>query len=236
MKLNIVILEDDSILANQLIDYLENWAEITGNQFDIFKYTNCDSFLKEYITKDFQVCFFDIQLSNNNGAPTGIDVAKILRKNGFSGEIIFVTNYREYVFEGYDVNAFHFLLKPIEIKSLHKILSSLEKKYADKYYILMTNNLKIRIPFYKIISINSARHNIIITTQEEVYESRKNLSDIEKELPKNFVRCHRSCIVNLDHIERIDNSNILLSNHTHQAIRRTYLSNLQNQYVMHLTT
>jgi len=236
MKLNISILEDDMTFANQLTCSLKNWADTTGNQFNIFKYTNSDTFLNEYRKKDIQVCFFDIQLSGDENALTGIDVAKVLRKNRFHGEIIFVTSYKEYVFEGYDVNAFHFLLKPIETKALHRILSALEKKYAEKYYLLTINTTKIRIPFYEIISITSARHNVVITTQDEVYEIRKNLNEFEKELPKNFVRCHRSCIVNLDHVERIDHSNILLSNRTHQAIGSTYLSNLQNQYVMKLTT
>lgn len=104
----------------------------------------------------YDVIFMDIQLQSDiPSTTTGIDIAKKLRLSGFNNDIIFITSYHEYVFEGYNVSAFNFLLKPIKKETLYPVLNSLIEKHIDKQYVLKTKQAIESIPYANIITITS---------------------------------------------------------------------------------
>ena len=82
-----------------------------------------------------------------------METAVRLRKENYSGDLIFLTAFREYVFEGYNVQAFNFLLKPIDQKILEQVLSALILKYSPECYILKNKQQIQALPYSKILAI-----------------------------------------------------------------------------------
>ena len=116
MIINAAILEDNILFANQLKNLILIWADKNSHNFNIDVFNSAENLISgntKYTYYD--VIFMDIQLQPDvPSAITGMDIAKKLRLSGFDNDIIFITSYQEYVFEGYNVNAFNFLLKPIQ--------------------------------------------------------------------------------------------------------------------------
>lgn len=237
MKITAAILEDNIFFANQLKTLILHWADNNSHNFDIDIFNTIESMTSININKHhYDVIFMDIQLQSDiPSTTTGIDIAKKLRLSGFNNDIIFITSYHEYVFEGYNVNAFNFLLKPIKKETLYPVLNSLIEKHIDKQYVLKTKQAIESIPYANIITITSNLHEINIMTADETYTERNSLNSIASELPKLFVRCHKTCIVNLSHITKIEKNIISLSNHKLQTIGRKYLNTLKNNYLNYIT-
>ena len=161
---------------------------------------------------------------------TGIDVAKQMRARGFDGAILFLTAFREYVFDGYDVRALHYLLKPVVQEALNKCLDDILAQLRGNYFVFRDNNSIIQIPYSDIICLSVVKHYIELTTKKEVYSIRKSLKSILPFLPKEFVQCHRGHIINMRHIRKLTATNIFLSNHTTVVIGRNYLDGVRHEY------
>ncbi|MFA6127747.1 MAG: response regulator [Bacteroidales bacterium] len=169
--------------------------------------------------------FLDIQLNGE----TGFD---LLEMTDNSIEIIFVTAFDEYAIRAFEVNAADYLLKPVSPErlktSLDRILTSKTEsdkttkvyEYSDSIYVRLTNS---RSTFIKISSITHicpvGNYSRITTLEGKCSLVLKTLKQWNEELPANhFIRIHRSCIINIDHIDRIEKK----SNTLHLA----YLKNL----------
>lgn len=239
MLLNIAILEDEEIFRNQLSNLLNEWATQTKHTISLHTYSSFGQ-LKNLLSdiNQIHVFFLDIMLTNNTSltvAETGLDVAKYLRQNQFHNDLIFLTSFREFVFDGYNVNAFNFLLKPIDKTKLFATLDDLAQKYSGQLYILKTKNSIDNIPYNEIIAFSSTNHETTIMTSTVNYIDHSSLNSIINHLPTNFIRCHRTCVVNIYHIRKIQNNTIYLSNNTTQSIGRKYMNEVKKVYMDHLT-
>lgn len=236
MIINAAILEDNILFANQLKNLILIWADKNSHNFNIDVFNSAENLISgntKYTYYD--VIFMDIQLQPDvPSAITGMDIAKKLRLSGFDNDIIFITSYQEYVFEGYNVNAFNFLLKPIQTDKLYPVLNSLIEKYSDKQYVFKNRQSIVSIPYANIITITSNLHEINIMTSNDTYTDRSSLETIADTLPKSFVHCHKTCIVNLSHITKIEKNTIFLSNKKLQTIGRKYLTTLKNSYLTYI--
>lgn len=237
MLLNIAILEDNPQYSQKLYLLLKNWANIHGHIFYIDQYTDGQALLHAVTQRKFQVCFLDIQLNSEvPDSETGMDIAVQLRRKHYSGDLVFLTAFREYVFEGYNVQAFNFLLKPINQIILEQVLSALIIKHSPECYILKDKHQIQSLSYSKILAISVAKHDIILMTKTESYIDHTSLQEIATHLPDIFVQCHRSCIVNLSHITKIDGNTIYLSNKTTQEISRRYATAVKTKYMKYITT
>lgn len=107
MNLKIAVLEDKENDYRILESALKIWSEGSGNRIELFWYQTGNEMLKSFEQDGFDILFSDIELEENE---TGLTFCGRLRELGYSGEIIFLTAFREYVFRGYDVRALHYLL------------------------------------------------------------------------------------------------------------------------------
>ena len=232
MTIKIGILEDNRKMAEDLKSQFFTWAKNNGYEFQVYIFQNSTDFISSISKEKYAFCFLDIQLdATNPTASNGLDVAKQIRQNNYSGDLVFLTSYHEYVFEGYNVNAFNFLLKPIEPKKIDFVLSALLQKHKQHYYILKNKQKIQNIPYHDIITFSSNLHHTIIMTADQNYYDQKSLTEIMIQLPPDFIQCHRSCIVNLNHIIKIEHSTIYLTNRLTQSISRKHLIDVKNAYL-----
>lgn len=226
MNFNITIIEDNPQEKERLLKALHIWEVKNKLTLHIHDYANGEAYLEEHDTDEDHLYILDIQLSGM----TGIDVAKKMRTRGFDGAILFLTAFREYVFEGYDVRAMHYLLKPVVQEALDKCLDDILQQLKGNYFVFRDNSRIIQIPYGDIICLSVIKHYIEITTKKEVHSIRMSLKSVLPFLPKEFVQCHRGHIVNMRHIRKITATNIYLSNNTTVLIGRNYLDSVRHEY------
>lgn len=239
MNIRIAILEDNPFHFKQLSSLINSWALSAEHSIYIHWFQNGFDILNSEIIYECHLLFSDIELkettvtdfNSNMDYLNGIHICSTLRENGFNGDIIFLTAFREYVFEGYNVQALNYLLKPISEEAVVKCLNKFVSLHFLDYYYFHKNTDIIQIPFNDIISISRAGHECLIQTMSDIYTERFALKDYKTRLPKQFMRCHKSCIINLNHVVSLSGYTIKLSNKQSQTVGRLYLDELKKELI-----
>ncbi len=163
-------------------------------------------------SNDFDIIFLDIKMKTLNG----VDCAKLLRENDVNSLIVFVTSSAEYVFSGYEVKAFRYILKTDLVNAFDRIfgecLAEL-KKNTDKFFPLKTTSVVKNIPLNDILYFESDKRVLIVHTKVEEHSFYGKLDDIEAFLKDdNFIRIHQSFLVNALKIKSVSKTEVVLKN------------------------
>lgn len=178
------------------------------------------------------IFFMDIVMPNISG----IDAAKIIRKMGIDAQIIFVTKSKNHVFEALDLMPMHYLIKKDLSDSkleevLLKALRLCYKKSSNFFCYKIGHTIK-RISVDKIIFFEVKNRVIMMYKEDgefdEFYTTMKNLEKIF--ISKNFVRVHRSYLVNLDYINALEKKNIILKSKAILPIGEKYSDYVEEKY------
>lgn len=231
MTINVTIIENNLNELDQLQHALDAWSENNSTPLSVTTYASGEDYFSANTTHTSNVYFLDIQLDGMNG----LDIAQQLRQDEYAGEIIFLTSFREYVFSGYKVHALNYLLKPLEIESLYSCMNEIKESLQTNYYVFRNNQEIVQIEYRVILSFSSFLHSIDILTCHEHFTQHASLSNILSHLPKQFIRVHRSHIVNMTHIHKISGNTITLSNHTTVPIGRQYLNDVRKSFTEYAT-
>ena len=220
--MKIAICEDQVIQINLLNEQIKKWAKEKDIDILIDNFTTAEEFLFEWSDYNkYDIVFLDIKLSKMSG----IELSNIIREKNRNIDIVFVTGFFKYALHGYRVRALQYLLKPIKENDLYYCLNSTLDRISNEdeknSFILETPKKIIKLDYNEIYYFIMFSPYIDIHTMSEKVTVRKNISDIEKMLPKEyFIRCHRSYIVNVKHIKSIKKDNVLLKNGVEIPISR----------------
>ncbi len=228
MNLNITILEDNKQDYLLLSEEILHWAETEGHSANITWIDSYDTFNKLFLTIKCDIFFSDIELDCENSS-SGLNACKKLRRFGYSGIIIFLTAFKEYVFEGYDVQAFNYLLKPISQKSLNNCLNKFVKLFSNDFYYHHKGNDVFKIPYCEIIYVEKKGHDSIIHTSSEIYVERLSLNEMFNRLPKFFIRSHKSYIVNINKIKSLKLNELFLVGDNTIPVGRSFLPDIKKK-------
>ena len=169
--------------------------------------------------ESFAISFLDVQMRT----VSGIDVVKYIReeqeKRGREKSIIiFVTGYREYMEDAFDVNAFHYLLKPIDEKKFQTVFNralkdvSTRRERKKRSVIIKSNGMQKKILLKDIYYIESNNKKVVFHTKDGTIDAYGRMEDWESELGESFYRCHRGYLVNLEKITAYNVDTIAVSN------------------------
>ena len=228
MNLNCCILENESIYTNHLTELLHQWENETSCNLSIDSFTSTEQFYQAIEQKYYDILFIDIVLDDTEN---GIEVAKNLRSSCPCGDLVFLTNFQDYVFEGYPVHALDYLLKPATYEKICHCMNQVLDKLTGSCFFYRIRNSILQVPYQDILYFSSYNHSTEIITTKKTYTVPQMLKKLLKILPEQFVQCHRTLIINLNHIEFMDNNEIILSNQEHVPIGRTYLKQVQQQLI-----
>ena len=205
----IAICDDTEIDRNFIKDIVTDWGNKSGVKPDIHMFSSAEEFLFEYEDcKDYQILLLDIEM----GQMDGVYLAKELRKTNDSAQIVFITGYSDYIAEGYEVSALHYLMKPVREEKLSEVLDRAVSKLGkdEKALMLESGGETNLVPIYRIRFID-VRGNYTTVHADKEYTIKKTLSDVEKELDERFYRVGRSCIVNLTQISKVTKTDIFFN-------------------------
>lgn len=208
------ICEDNLPEANWLKDAIISWAKEKNYPVIIKKYEDAGQFWFDYEQGKFAALFLDIKMPGENG----VDMAKGLRKKGDHVPIVFVTGEEEYLADGYEVEAVHYLIKPVALQKLRDCLERLWQRidYEAPCILLQTDERSIKIRQQDIYKIEVFGHKLNYDTTEGILSVNSSLKKVEKELHNGwFVCCHRGILVNLRYVELITKNSLVLVDDEH---------------------
>lgn len=171
------------------------------------------------------VLFLDINL---NSDLTGCDVADLIRKNNKNVYIIFLTGHLEYALLAYKYKTFDYLPKPIVDERLEEtVLRLIEDMTLESEKFIKINNDRTIINADDIYYIKKDGMKLVFCTSNKNYETYSSFSKFNSCLPDNFIRCHKSYIVNINNVKNFNlNKNILeLKNNCSCNIGAKYKTN-----------
>jgi len=232
--LNIAVVDDEEAIREQIGGFIKK----RNPDFHISGFATGEGLLAA--GTGFDIIFLDIQMEGMGG----IEAARILRQRNVDAVLVFITGIREYVFEAFDVSAFHYLLKPIEESKFIEVLeraageAGKRKVQKEQQIFIRTKNRGYTLNLSSILYIENRGKKVEIhtTDMEEIIEAYATMEELEGQLGGGFYRCHRGYLVNMAHIARYDADSIFLSSgeevyltrKRHNEFVKAYMWYLQN--------
>ncbi len=197
--------------------------------YTVTEFDDGNELLKSHALIPFDLIILDIIMPKING----IDTAAELRKTDAKTPIVFLSDSEEFGVQSYRVLAYDYLLKPIDINLLKSCLKRLFSAQKKKSYVtLMYRGTETKVLLSNIQCIESNLRKVIFTlTENREIEVVGKLADYEEYLcVRGFCRCHKSYLVNIAHIDSIDNDTFYLTGGKAIKISRTYLQSAKKAY------
>lgn len=209
MTCRVAIVDDSTVDAEFVHAILNDWALRRQVPVQAELFSSAESFLFRYAEdKDWGILLLDIEM----GAMDGVTLAKRVRRDNESVQIVFITGFADYIAEGYEVSALHYLMKPVRQDKLFAVLdraaAALQKK--DPVILLPVGGETLRLPVSQVQYAEAFSHSVAIVTGTDTLQVKMPISEIEKLLGEGFVRCHRSYLVGLKHIARLSRTEVIL--------------------------
>lgn len=208
---NFVLCDDNKLILTKLCKMLES-IFINNNLSAqiVFSSTNSEETLKYVLNNEVHVLLLDIELKSRL---TGIEMANIIRKKNKNIYLIFTTGHLEYGLIAYQCKTFDYLSKPITLERLESTIIRLFEDLTSKpKKFLKIENKNTVINLDSVQYIQKDGMKLIFYTENREYKIYSSFSKISKSLPENFVRCHKSFIINIDKITNIQTNTILFEN------------------------
>ncbi len=235
--MTIAIVEDEKNIHEELNNILSDYFRESSLGVEIRDFYTGNDFLDGY-KPIYDIILLDIQMPGFNG----IDVAKKIREFDDKVIIIFITSLVQYALMGYKVQAFDYILKPVNYKtitfSLSRALHALESRAPEKTVLVNTGKATIMVPISEILYFEVAKHNFLLHTLHDTYPIKASSMRLleEQYADCNFVRCNNCYLVNLRHVQSISNNILTIGNDNISISRprkKEFLSALSN-YVENL--
>ena len=203
----IAICDDSEADSEYIATLVKEWAKDKIIQIKV--YPSAEAFLFNYADeKDFDILLLDIEMGNMDG----VTMAKAIRKDNETVQIVFITGYSDYIADGYDVAALHYLIKPVKKEQLWNVLDRAAErlKKNEKELLLKTADETVVMPVREIRYLDVQQNYVTVHGKVDVTVKR-TLGEFEKELDERFFRLGRSYIVNLTCVRRISKTEVILT-------------------------
>ena len=212
MELRIAVCDDAEEDRAYVSGLVKDWAAQVGHRAEITAFSSAESFLFRYAeVKNWDILLLDIEM----GAMDGVRLAKRVRRDNEAVQIVFVTGYSDYIAEGYEVAALHYLIKPVREEKLRLVLDRAAEKLAknEKVLYFQVGGELVGVPIYQIWYAEVSGNYITVHATSEV-TVKMTLQSLEQQLDPRFYRVGRSVVVNLTRISRVTRREIRLSDGT----------------------
>lgn len=225
------ICDDNPIIIKILESYIKEYCLQNAIEQEIFTYTDARELIDNFTQTKIEVLFLDIEI----GKYSGIKVAKVLKKYYQEIVIIFITSYHSFVRDAFHLKIFQYLEKPITKDVLFEELDAVFNEFNSKkntYSVRFKGEISI-LSSNEVMYIESCGRYVYIHTINQDYKIISKLDvEFEKLDKEKFVRIHKSTIVNINFICKIEGNNLYIKNQPNSpiSISRGYKENLSRIY------
>ena len=212
MGCRVVLCDDSAEDIALLTELTAEWGKNAGYQLTFESFSSAEAFLFRY--EENKVCdilLLDVEMPGKSG----VELAKEIRRVDEAVQIVFVTGYSDYIAEGYEVSALHYLMKPVDREKLFRVLDRAVSRLKgwERTLLLECVGETVRVPLHEIRFIE-VRQNYVTVHAKGEYTVKKTLGAVEKDLDNRFFRAGRSFIVNLTCIRRVSKKEVFLEDGT----------------------
>lgn len=213
MFVRVAIVEDETELHDYYGKMIEAWGKARNVRIAATFIENSEEYLFKYDRQNiFDIIFLDVCMKDMNG----MELAHEIRKFDRNVQIVFLTGKSEYVFEGYEIGAVRYLVKPVAEGDLEKALDvCLEKleSIREDYIAIKYHGENLRLSRSEIIFVKVDGHYLKMQTVDGAYEWKASLKEILSKLDSDrFVMANRSAVVNLEFVTKITREECILEN------------------------
>ena len=244
---SITICDDDKTLQKLLQQKIEKFCADRNKSFRIIC---CDSGEELLNLPVPDILFLDIQRSGRNG----MEIARELRRRHEDTILIFVTAMSEYVYEAFDVNALHYLIKPFSDEKLQEVLEKalqqlhglaaikegqrksekpLENEESSKILLVKRGGLSTKVFLSDIIYAEVFNRKVMLHTINGEIEYYGKLTDLSEQAGADFYRTHRAYLVNLKYVEKYNATTVWLEQGT-ALLSKKQFSGFVQQYMQYI--
>lgn len=208
--ITIAICDDEKIIAEQIKRLASVFFRTKNMETSILCFS-CGEELLRY-DKSIDILFLDIQMEGMDGMET----ARKLRSRNFKGYLIFVTVLEEMVFQSFEVQAYDYLVKPVEekrfAKTMERLFASMQNVSEEKLLVQKGYERSI-ISFEEIVFAEVIDRKVYLhLVSSEVVDFYDKIENLEERLDSRFFRCHRSFLINLKYLKSYKNGVAYMEN------------------------
>lgn len=211
MKIRIACCDDEPRCLEQFKTIITDWSASLSDTVEVVLFDSGQALLRGWsLSEPFHIVLLDIMMPEING----YDTARRIRDLDDGVLLVFLTGIKEYVFRGYEVSAFRYLLKPIArgklTDALERALERLRETGRDRLMLKCGDGMICLSP-EDLLYVECLKHYARIVTTVMDSKCRSRMSDMEQALAgPAIVRCHRAYLINLLYAVRINDENILM--------------------------
>ncbi len=203
------ICDDEAIMAEEIFASLSEYmAEKQLTDYQVSSFSDGRSLLESGC--DFDLIFLDIQMEQ----PDGMETAKMLRQRGCGSLLVFVTVLREYVFDAFEVQAYDYLIKPLDgrhfKRTMDRAVRDLEQRRAKSIIVHRGSSCEVVLLSGIIYCEVMGRKIYIHQKDGRIIDYYEKLDALERRVDGRFFRCHRSYLVNLDYVRGLNGGRVRL--------------------------
>ncbi|WP_042276453.1 LytR/AlgR family response regulator transcription factor [[Clostridium] dakarense] len=221
--LKIAICDDEKSQLNLLKNILSIHLDLKGLDYRIYEFESGEELINSINNENYDIIFSDIEMKNLDG----IETAKNIRIHNKKSVIIFVTAYPDFVFQGYEVKAFNYILKPYTSEKIGQVLDSAleELDYIkDKFYIVELKSGTKKINLNNTLYFTSDKRKVNAVTLTGNIDFYDKLDELENNLPSFFVRIHQRYLVNINFVSSVESNSLTINDENLPISRGRYNS------------
>lgn len=231
MKIQVLVCDDDLAFADKAAQKIDECLRSEGVNAAITKCSDPGKLTGTDLLR-FDVMFLDVDM----GTVNGIDVARETRKLHGDALIIFLTRFVEFSLEGYEVNAFRYLLKDNFEMRLSAYIKDALKALAQKRdsFVFLVNGEECVVKYQDIVYLESQLRMMCLHTADQTRENRfyATMEEMENELaPAGFLRIQKSYLVNMRCIKKLNYNQVLLTDGTTLPVSQKKYAEIKLQYM-----
>lgn len=233
----IALCEDEAVFSQAQEKICRDILEKLEIAYDITVFSGSADFLRAFFEQGrrYDLILLDIMMEGMDG----VTLARQIRSKDKSAAIIFITSNPEYVFQGYDVHALHYLMKPLNPETLAPLI---EANYSSRIktdeLVLDSDTGKIRVAVKDIVYAETVGRRVevaLLSTGRAYYSG--TLTGLLDELPKeSFVQCHKSFAVHISNIRELTRRDAIAVNGLKIPVSRTFAAKVQQAFLQKLRT
>lgn len=232
--MKIAICDDEIQFTDALGPLLMEWAEKHDIRLTLYPFTNGDDLIAAHCNECMDLIILDVIMPLLNG----MDTARELRNNNQNVPIVFLSSSRSFAVDSYEIKAFNYLVKPVDKIKLFSVLDEFLKTFnPSEMFTAQTPGGFCKITVSDVDYLEAQNKKVLVhLSNGKTIVIRELFSKcMEVFSPKNgFFHCHRSYIVNLNHVEQFTNTQITTSRNAQIPISRNSYAAFKETYFNHM--
>lgn len=231
----IAVCDDDAQARRQMADILEGYAAACRLSLRYQLFDNAEDMLRAAERERFTHFFLDVMMPGMDG----MAAARELRRFDPDARLVFLTSFSEFAYQSYRVRAYDYLLKPVQPQMLTELIDRMRAEEAEVEACIDVQNGRsiFRIPYVRLACLEVNQKKLFFyLTDGQVRTIPGTIAGYEPELlaRRDFIKIHRSYIVNLNQIAELSPEGCILFSGKNLPVSRLLYPQVRRAYIAHL--